>query len=208
MSFSGVKYGAVSVLFVLVLFALPLSAQETKDAWPAAKPDTADVAAMHFNLHEAVVTATESHSVVNSSKIGEEAIEHIQPSSFADLLELLPGGRAEDPILGAPQTINLRAAASLSDDNYSTSSLGTKFLIDGIPLNNDANLQTTPVWSSYGSSFVNAGADMRTIPTDDIESVEIVRGIPSVEYGDLTSGMVKIKPVMAGATSGHASRPT
>lgn len=34
---------------------------------------------------------------------------------------------------------------------------------------------------------------MRAISTDDIESVEIVRGIPSAEYGDLTSGLVKIK---------------
>ena len=200
MSFSGVKYGLFKYgLFGALASGFPVKAAVVAALSLAALPsagqtaDTADVAAMHFNLREAVVTATESHSVVNSSKIGEEAIEHIQPSSFADLLELLPGGRAEDPVLGAPQTINLRAAASLSDDNYSTSSLGTKFLIDGIPLNNDANLQATPVWSSYGSSFVNAGADMRTIPTDDIESVEIVRGIPSVEYGDLTSGMVKIK---------------
>ena len=33
---------------------------------------------------------------------------------------------------------------------------------------------------------------MRSISTDDIESVEVIRGIPSVEYGDLTSGMVKV----------------
>lgn len=36
---------------------------------------------------------------------------------------------------------------------------------------------------------------MRTISTDDIESVEVVRGIPSVEYGNLTSGMVKINKI-------------
>lgn len=34
---------------------------------------------------------------------------------------------------------------------------------------------------------------MRTIPTDEIEHVEVVRGIPSVEYGDLTSGLIKIE---------------
>jgi outer membrane cobalamin receptor len=34
---------------------------------------------------------------------------------------------------------------------------------------------------------------MRAISTDDIETVEVVRGIPSVEYGDLTSGLVKIE---------------
>ena len=34
---------------------------------------------------------------------------------------------------------------------------------------------------------------MRNISTDNIESVEIIRGIPSVEYNDLTSGVVIIK---------------
>ena len=34
---------------------------------------------------------------------------------------------------------------------------------------------------------------MRQLSTDEIESVEIVRGIPSVEYGELTSGLVNIK---------------
>ena len=34
---------------------------------------------------------------------------------------------------------------------------------------------------------------MRTMPTDEIASVEIQQGIPSVEYGDLTSGLIKIK---------------
>ena len=36
---------------------------------------------------------------------------------------------------------------------------------------------------------------MRSISTDDVESVEVVRGIPSVEYGNLTSGMVKINKI-------------
>ncbi len=34
---------------------------------------------------------------------------------------------------------------------------------------------------------------MRSISTDDIESVEVVRGIPSAEYGNLTSGMINYK---------------
>ena len=34
---------------------------------------------------------------------------------------------------------------------------------------------------------------MRTISTDNIESVEVIRGIAPVEYGDITSGVVIIK---------------
>ena len=151
-----------------------------------------------YSLKEVVVTATESHEVVNSSKIGKNAIKHIQPSSIADVLELLPGGRAKDPVLSSPQIISLRSAAAISGSNYNTQALGTKFIIDGIPVNNDANLQSTPAYSAYGSSFVNAGVDMRTISTDDVESIEVVRGIPSVEYGDLTSGLVNIKRKQGG----------
>ena len=109
-------------------------------------------------------------------------------------MELIPGGRATDPSFGAPQEIRLREADPSSSANYATSALGTQIQVDGIPISNDANLQYS---TSYGSiqeyANVNRGVDTRAISTDDIESVEIVRGIPSVEYGDLTSGLVKVK---------------
>ena len=135
-----------------------------------------------LSLQEVIVTAQEERGVTATSVIGKEAIEHIQPSSLKDVLELLPGGKAQDPNLASPQVANLRSAASVSG-NYATSALGTAVLIDGKPVVNDANL---------GSSFVNLGTDLRTITTEDIESVEVVRGIASVEYGDLTSGLMKI----------------
>lgn len=144
-----------------------------------------------YAIREVIVTATEEHGLTSSSRIGEDAISHIQPSSVADLLELLPGGRAVDPAFSTPQIVNMRAAGSLSS-NYATSALGTSFLIDGKPVGNNANLQSTPAYSALGSNFVNLGTDMRTISTEDIESVNVVRGIASVEYGDLTSGLIKI----------------
>ena len=48
------------------------------------------------SLNEVVVTAQESRGLSTASTIKRHAMEHLQPSSFADLLELLPGGR---PIL-------------------------------------------------------------------------------------------------------------
>lgn len=143
-------------------------------------------------LNEVVVTATENHGVTSSTRIGVDAIAHIQPSSFADILELMPGGMAKDPSLSGPQLINLRSANALTDSDYATSALGTRFMVDGRPLDNDANLQSTPAYSNYGSSYVNFGTDMREISTEDIENVDIVRGIASVRYGDLTSGLVNI----------------
>lgn len=150
-----------------------------------------------LSLQEVVVTAQENHGLTSSSKIGADAIAHIQPSSIADILELLPGGSSSNPALGSPQIVNLRAAGSLPSD-YVTSALGTQFSIDGKPLGNNANLQYTPAWSNLGSNYVNLGTDMRTIGTEDIETVDVVRGIASVEHGDLTSGLIQIKRIKGG----------
>ena len=145
-------------------------------------------------IRDVVVTASESKGVTSSSVIDRKAMEHIQPSSFADLLALLPGGSASSPALGAPNTIHLREIG-VSDDDYSTSSLGTAFVIDGAPMRNDANMQYIPGADQIleRKTFINKGVDMRSLSTDEIRHVEIVRGIPSVEYGDLTSGLVKIE---------------
>lgn len=48
-------------------------------------------------MQEVIVTARESHGMTSSSIIDRKAMEHLQPSSFSDLLELLPGGRSADP---------------------------------------------------------------------------------------------------------------
>ena len=146
-------------------------------------------------LGEVVVTAQESQKLSTSSVIGRQAMDHLQPSSFGDMMELIPGGRAQDPHLTSPSTIALREAGG-GDANYATSSLGTSFMIDGAPISTNANMQRVSGASDSESlkrDFTNQGVDMRSISTDDIERIEIVRGIPSVEYGDLTSGLVKIE---------------
>ncbi len=161
------------------------------------------------SLNEIVVTARESQGLVSSSKINREMMTHLQPTSFSDLLELLPGNISKTPSMGQVNSIQLRETGTLnssgeqySNPDYAITSLGTLFLVDGAPLNGDANLQYIPGGtSSDGTSpeslrnMTNKGVDMRTLTTDDIESVEIVRGIPSAEYGNLTSGMVNIKRV-------------
>ncbi|MDO4695866.1 MAG: carboxypeptidase-like regulatory domain-containing protein, partial [Porphyromonas sp.] len=158
-------------------------------------------------LREFVVTASESRGLTSASKIGQDAMRHLQPSSFSDLLELLPGGFSKDPNLTTPNAIRLRepvipAVSRMpgmpyaSTDKYPTLSLGVTFLVDGIPLVNDASMQVVDgAWDPTVTSreFVNKGVDMRSVSVDDIEEVEIVRGIPSVEYSNLTSGLIKIK---------------
>lgn len=43
-------------------------------------------------IDEAVVIATEPRGSVTKSVIGVDAMKHLQPSSIADVLELIPGG--------------------------------------------------------------------------------------------------------------------
>lgn len=157
-------------------------------------------------LKEVVITATKGDGLTSSSRIDREAMNHLQPTSFTDLLELLPGNISRDPNMGAANTITLRETGTMSatgtrtaSDDYAITSLGTQFMIDGAPVGTDANMQSIPSNDasdpSARRSVANKGVDMRTISTDNIESVEIVRGIPSAEYGNLTSGLVNIKRI-------------
>ena len=149
------------------------------------------------NLDEVIVTATEAKGSSSTTKIDREAMQHRQPTSFGDLLSLLPGGMSAVPAIGSASLIILRQAGTAGED-YDISSLGTAFLVDGHRLATDANMQKVVQISGSSTDshsaleFANRGIDMRSLSTDQIESVEIVRGLASVEYGDLTSGLVKI----------------
>lgn len=160
-------------------------------------------------LGEVVVTARESFKPVTAGIIGRQSINLLQPSTFSDLLALLPGGMTSSPHLAERNSIRLREADPPASENYRTTSIGTAFEIDGVPLNTDANMQsyTNNVWAtdnqrrSGGVLNIGSGVDMRSISTDDIEEVEVLRGIPSVEHGNLVSGLVRIKRKM------HAAPP-
>lgn len=150
-----------------------------------------------IDLNEVVITASESKGLSSSSIIDRKAMQHLQPSSFADLLELLPGGRSRDPNLSSANLIRLRETG-IADDDYDISSLGTAFYIDGAPINTRANMQYTTGLDAKSDAnskrnITGKGVDMRSLSTDQIEKVEVVRGIPSVQYGDLTSGLIKIE---------------
>lgn len=153
---------------------------------------------------EVVVTAQEKGGMHGEIKIDRSAMTHLQPTSFTDLLELLPGNMAKDPEMGHVNSITLRETGTITSlgsktelsENYTTGAMGTMFMVDGAPITNDSDMQSITGINSSDTSTkrnsVNRGVDMRSISTDNIESVEIQRGIPSAEYGNLTSGVVKI----------------
>ncbi|MEJ7558419.1 MAG: TonB-dependent receptor [Pedobacter sp.] len=138
----------------------------------------------------------------SSSILDKSAIKHRQPTSLSDALQLVPGQLAINPDLSSAQQIILRQVPSASGTNQDAAranSLGTAIVLDGIPLSNNGNMQSNVniLNSSPGSlapfsSVAGRGNDLRQIPADQIESIEVITGIPSVRYGDLTTGVVLV----------------
>jgi hypothetical protein len=144
-------------------------------------------------LKEVNVMAREKPQSATTSSIKRAAIEHLQPSSMGDLLQLLPGGLLSDSKLNTSNQVSMRQAGT--DNN---TAMGTAVVVDGVPMSNNANMQsfygtnnTTDV--SNTKNPVNGGVDLRQISTDHVDEVEVIRGIPSVKYGDLTSGAIIVK---------------
>ncbi|SFN14727.1 TonB-dependent Receptor Plug Domain [Chryseobacterium oleae] len=150
-------------------------------------------------LEEVVIFSKESKGLTTKSVIDRQAMQHLQPSSFTDLMELLPGGLAKYPSFKGVNKATLREnTGDISGDKYSTSSLGVQFMVDDNIINSNADLQISIDPKQFsngpkGRETAFSGVDMRTISTNDIEKVEIIRGIPSASYGDLTSGLIKIE---------------
>lgn len=151
-----------------------------------------------LNLSGVTVTA-QQRAMGSSSTIGQNAIRHIQPKSLADMLQLLPGSVTKNPTLNDLAQANIREI-----DGNDNNALGTAVIVDGTPLSNDANLQAiSPTHSGNRSSSgedgmneqttAGRGVDLRTVGADNIESVEVIRGIPAADYGNLTSGVVIVK---------------
>ena len=143
-----------------------------------------------FDMEEVNILAKNGGKITSSKSIGNAAIEYVQPSSLKDIMQLLPGNISENPDMSKPQQISIREIGT--DDN---TAMGTAILVDNAPISNDANLQTLSTATSMEGAFstvVGTGIDLRQISTDNIESVEVITGIPSVVYGDLTSGIVAV----------------
>lgn len=148
-----------------------------------------------FRLKEVVVTAQSNKAGQStSSKISTMAMEHLQAVSLSDLMSLLPGGISTNPSLSTASQVTIRSAGGDEDIN----ALGTAIVQDGAPISNNANLQVMNPSVKGGTSALSGGAspaggfDTRLLSLESIESVEVVRGVPSVSHGDLTSGAVLI----------------
>lgn len=138
-----------------------------------------------LSMREVVVVAQAGQGGESTTSIiGRQALDHLQATSLKDILQLLPGGVSmKNPSLTSLGQFKVRTLAS--DDNATFSAA---IIINGMPVSTNANMNTGLGLSSISSG--NSGADLRSIATDDIESVEIIRGVASAEYGDVSSGVM------------------
>ncbi len=128
-------------------------------------------------LDEVVVTAQKAKDGLSSShNLGRDALNHLQLSNMTDIAALLPGGKTSNPDLTSENTFSLREGGSATGN----AAFGTAVEVDGVRIGNNA---------SFGDM---GGVDTRSVAVENIESIEVITGVPSAEYGDLNSGMVKI----------------
>lgn len=145
-----------------------------------------------LRLKEVVVTADISKKQPTSSaiKIDKYAMSQFQTFSLSDVLQQLPGQAITTPVFDKPNVMNSVRSAIESNNN----AFGLSYVLDDMQLSNDENMQT------YGragnvNSFSNAGSglDLRSIPTSNIDKIEVVTGIADAKYGNATTGLVLIE---------------
>ncbi len=135
-------------------------------------------------LEQVVVTATASAAGSStSSNIGRMAIDHLQATNLKDIMQLVPGQLMASSDMTSEEKITLRTLNQSTANN----AFGTSIMVDGVPVSDNTSISDKVSGSTGGS-----GVDLRQISADNIESVEVIRGIPSAEYGDLTSGAVVV----------------
>lgn len=149
----------------------------------------------NFRLSDVVVVAQSNASgKATSSYINRNAIDHLQATSLGDILALAPGAISENQSLNSAKQLTIRSIEGGA--GVAMNSLGAAIIQDGAPLSNNANMgslnpsYTGSATALVGGASANTGIDVRGVSAENIESVELIRGIPSVEYGDLTSGAV------------------
>ncbi len=154
-----------------------------KRSWPISVERNIDnlkfkLNAGNLKLDEVTVTARRKQDEATTSyTIDRTTLDQQQIINVADIATLLPGGKTVNPSLMNDTRLALRSG----HQEKGNASFGTAIEVDGMRMDNNA------------ASDETTGASTRTISTSNVESVEVVTGIPSVEYGDLSNGIVKVQ---------------
>lgn len=133
--------------------------------------------AANLLLNQVVVTAQrKTENATTSYIVDRQALDNQQIVNITDIATLLPGGKTVNSTLTTDSRLALRAG----DNEKGNAAFGTAIEVDGQRMQNNAEMGET------------TGASTRTIGTANVAHIEVVPGIPSVEYGDLSNGIVKV----------------
>lgn len=138
----------------------------------------------NLTLEDVVVTAKDnSNSATTTHTIDKAALEQVQIMNVSDISSLLPGGATpNNSLLTGEQSIIIRGGSAEAGNP----AFGTAIEVDGVRLSNNASYSV-----NNGSSTLK-GVTTNNIASTNVESVEVISGVPSVEYGDMSSGLVKV----------------
>ncbi len=132
--------------------------------------------------------------------------------------------------------LTLRTALPPAGEQALNQAFGVSIQIDGATISNDANMQTMnparlgfltanhidhpengvirdrgyrngTLYKSYTGDVANNGIDLRQIPAENIESIEVITGVASARYGNYTTGLVNAER-QAGETPWRVSMRT
>ena len=138
---------------------------------------TVELSLSSLALEEVVVTAETAKDNLNTTQtIGRTALDHLQMNSMGGIAALLPGGKTLNPDLTTDNAFSLRSGGSA----VGNAAFATAVEINGVRMGDNASFGTL------------AGIGTRSLSVENIESVEVITGVPSAEYGDLGSGLVKV----------------
>jgi len=122
--------------------------------------------------------------IATTRKISSGEIEHMQATNLGDILSLVPGvEKSRNPGLSSMNYIGLRSIAIGGGVVDVSESFGTGVVVDGNEISSDAKVGEEVIY----------GLDLRIMPADNIKTVEVITGIPSVEYSNISNGIIRVK---------------
>jgi ferric enterobactin receptor len=173
-------------------------------------------------LDEVAVQATAGKLSNSSMFFDREMIERYPALSLNDLLNRLPNRKNSAPSVQEMQNLSLRGAfqgttAGVRNVNELNNAFGVAIIMDDMALSNNGNMQgrnpgifgmgnaTNHIRPSdygltgsksnisYSGENVFGGIDLRQIPIENIERVEVISGVAPARYGDISNGAVIIE---------------
>lgn len=136
----------------------------------------------NLTLSQVEITAKKGTDLATSFLMDRTALDHLQMQNVTDVQALMPGGKTSRQLHLATTGAQYFQVNGNSGEN-GNAAFGVGLEVDGVRITNN---------SLRGASISSEGPDTKNISTSNIESIEIITGIPSVEHGDMTNGMVKI----------------